>query len=674
MNKDRWRQLMVTVGLAAGCVAGAAGPVGAVIDDPEVETSASYEYLVDTKTSTIDITIALKVTADKPNRSTNTGVYEYYFKGFMLPIPKGSRDVTVSDGGVPLNITVDTTADEFDLLEIEFRRNIYYRQTADLVISFALPPGGPRTDQLARVNDAYVGFESWVAPTLEQAEVTIVTPAGFDDHSFGSDTFLIQAGDGQTRFRASDVDPENYWSVVSLSRRDALTSTEVSVDGHDLRIRSWPGDVKWTRHVNDNLDEGLATLIDTVGMPWPVVGELTIVESYSPYLLGYGGWYDPSLQEIEIGDELDDHVVFHELSHVWFNDSLFTKRWIIEGLANEIGASVVESIGGDMPELPRSSMLDSAAQPLNGWYQGGDDWETEAWSYGASWTVTHEIGNVIGLDALSLVIQAAADGEIAYLGDSDQPEPGRRSKDWRLYLDLIENRGQVADDRITDLFADWVLTSLEVGELVPRADARLAYDALEVSGGDWAPPLAVRTAMSDWRFTTAAELIEASQSILDQRSELEVLMADLDGSVPAELEVAYESAATDLTAAADAMGSTLDTARRLDETRRHIAGADGVLQRIGAIGQDFDEDLGGAVASFEAGDGERAIDQAETIDRQVDGLSSAGAVRLGSTVVGLLIAAGAGVFVRRRTKGSMPPSPPMSDPEESAVDPVAVSA
>ncbi|MCP3910813.1 MAG: hypothetical protein GY745_18820 [Actinomycetia bacterium] len=35
-------------------------------------------------------------------------------------------------------------------------------------------------------------------------------------------------------------------------------------------------------------------------------------------------------------DEVDEQLTLHELSHVWFNDSLFDQRWITEGLADEV--------------------------------------------------------------------------------------------------------------------------------------------------------------------------------------------------------------------------------------------------------------------------------------------------------------------------------------------------
>ena len=60
----------------------------------------------------------------------------------------------------------------------------------------------------------------------------------------------------------------------------------------DLRDRTWSRD-------------GLPALEELIGRPWPVDGDLDIIETVAPYLYGYAGWYDGALGQIEIGDELD---------------------------------------------------------------------------------------------------------------------------------------------------------------------------------------------------------------------------------------------------------------------------------------------------------------------------------------------------------------------------------
>jgi hypothetical protein len=45
-------------------------------------------------------------------------------------------------------------------------------------------------------------------------------------------------------------------------------------------------------------------------------------------------------------------VIVHEASHAWFNDSLFTERWLYEGLAEEYAWRVQTDVGSDAGPAP----------------------------------------------------------------------------------------------------------------------------------------------------------------------------------------------------------------------------------------------------------------------------------------------------------------------------------
>jgi hypothetical protein len=382
------------------------------------------------------------------------------------------------------------------------------------------------------------------------------------------------------------------------------------------------------------METGLPMLIDRVGLDWPIEDELTVVESYSPYILGFAGWYDPVLNEIEIGDELDEHVVFHELSHVWFNDRLFDARWITEGLADEFGAAVVADRGDKRPEPPEIDRVDPTAQPLNEWQDYSGDLEAEEWAYGASWTVTSAVVEHIGIDALADVVQAVANDEISYVGDGS-PELDWQQKDWRRYLDLIENRGEVQDQVITDLFAEWVLTDQQSRLLADRADSRSAYQSLDEAGTGWAPPLGVRSALTEWRFEAADEAMVTATELLEQRDDLVALVAPLEASIPADLETQYEEA-EDFDAVTKRLAEVTKTGRALIDADTNVENADGLFERVGTIGTDFPADLAAGVQAFESGDMEVAADQAAALDDEVDGLARAGMIRV-AVAVGLSV-------------------------------------
>lgn len=632
------------------------GPAGAVMENPDLDSSAEYTYRIDPEGGEIEVTIVLSLTADRPNRTTSTGYYQYYFDSTLLAIPSDVGDLTITDGqGRALSWEVDSELEDAEDLLVRFRRNLFYRQTTQVVATFTLPGGAPRSEGLTRVNGAYAGFQAWVDPRVEEATVTLVTPYEFVDRSIGSDPFgRPTVEDGEQHFVVDDLDPEEFWAGVSLARDAALVSTDVDFEEHGIEIRAWPGDTEWQRFVNENIDTGLTELIDVVGLPWPLTRELVIIESFTPYLNGYAGWYDASVDEIEIGDELDTHVVFHELSHVWFNDQLFEDRWITEGLADEFGAAVVESLGEERPTPPRTEAGGRWFQPLNQWDNFTDNANVEEWSYGASWTVTGALADLVGLDGLSEVIQATEADTIPYVGDGPPEEEFRRN-DWRLYLDLLTNLEGADEPSIVGQFDRWVVDADQAELLDERAEARDRYADLAEAGGAWAPPLVVRTAMSDWDFDDADELIGAADDVLTERDRTIEAIDPLGASLPPSLEEAYEQAEDDLTEAADLADEVFEVALALRDADTALDDATGPLQRIGAIAGDYEADLAAAIDEFEAGDLDEAADGAASIERDVDDLSRRGLVRLGIALV-LLAAVVVGLWwwLRRRRRSRRP--------------------
>ncbi len=639
----------------------APAPAAARADDPDIDTAATYTYEVDLEDEEIEVTIELSVTADIPNRTTSEGVFQYYVEGAALAVPTGVEQLLITDSaGRELTYEIESSRTTITQLVIGFRRNIFYRETADLIISFVLPGGEARGFGLTRVNGAYAGFEAWVDPRLEQATVEILAPEGFVNRSSSSDLFVPTPIDneatgaddapdpGSLRLVAEDVDPEEFWAGVSLTRDDELVSTKVPIDWADLTLESWPNDPEWAEFVSDQLDEGMPVLIDMVGLEWPAWADLTIIESFTPYLAGYAGWFDPATVEIEIGDQLDAHVLFHEVSHVWFNDEMFEHRWITEGLADYYGAAVVESMGEARPTLPEVDSSDRQAGPLNGWKTTASS-DREQWSYGASWTVTEQLVDRLGAETLSAAVQAAMDRDIAYLGDG-LAESFDGPRDWRYYLDLLENRVEGGDGRVAELFEQWVLTEDESGLLGSRREARLRYVALTDTGGPWAPPLVIRTEMSEWDFAAATVAADQSEVILGLRDEIGGAVAAFDGDLPPVLETSYEQAATqaELDETAIVTSQALSAATELGTTAQRIDNTTGFIERVGGIGSDHDGDLRQAVESFDQGEFDLAAGQVAILEGDLDGLFRQGLIRLIALAVGLIAVLGGLFWLRRR--------------------------
>lgn len=624
------------------------------MEDPDVNTSAAYVYRVDPAAGTVVATINLAVTADKASRTSVAGVYDYYFTGYGLLVPVEAEHLTVTDqGGNPLSFEVDRTyeADGFVLVELAFRRNIFNGQTANVVVSYSLGDAKPRSDSLARVNAAYAGFEAWTSPDLETATVTIVTPLGFEQVAAGFGSMDVTTQGEELHFVAPDVDPEFYWEVLSLARESELVAQDLEVDGNAIRLKAWPGDQDWSDHVSTTVAQHLPDLIDTVGLEWPVPGRLTIIESFTPYLAGYGGWYDSSTETIEIGDELDQHLVFHEISHVWFNSELFDERWITEGLADTFAAEMVAKTGGERPEPTNTSLLDDAALDLNRWSDFASDADVESWAYGASWTVMDAVAEEIGIEGLANLVQAASNDRIAYVGDAD-PESERGRHDWRLFLDLAQNQNPESADELLELLSQWVLTDRQEDGLEEREASRAGYEALVTAGDGWAPPLALREAMAEWRFGDADELAQTASSLIADRDALTELLAPVGAALPIELEAAYESAQTDLVEATETMRRVEASGAKIREAHDAIIGATGVLDRIGLLGSGVAEKLDAAVVDLESGDHDGVASGSAEITQTISAAGTAGVIRIATALAVAILSL---VFLRIiRRRGQRP--------------------
>ena len=206
---------------------------------------------------------------------------------------------------------------------------------------------------------------------------------------------------------------------------------------------------------------------------------------------------------------------------------------------------MVVKTGGERPEPTNTSLLDDAALDLNRWSDFASDADVESWAYGASWTVMDAVAEEIGIEGLASLVQAATNDRIAYVGDAD-PESERGRHDWRLFLDLAQNQNPESADELLELLSQWVLTDRQEDGLEEREVSRAGYDALVTAGDGWAPPLALREAMAEWRFDDADELAQTASSLIADRDALTELLAPVGAALPTELEAAYESAPTDL--------------------------------------------------------------------------------------------------------------------------------
>jgi hypothetical protein len=197
-----------------------------------------------------------------------------------------------------------------------------------------------------------------------------------------------------------------------------------------------------------------------------------------------------------------------------------------------------------------------------------------------------------------------------------------------------------------------------------RAKARDAYAQLVAAGRGWLPGFVVRDPLGRWQFDRAAQQIAGAREILATRDEIERLAAAAGAAPPANLEQAYEAAATDLGPVRDVAARELAAVTAFDAAASRVNGERGLLTSIGLIGDDPAARLAAVSASFSAGDLDATAREAAEVIAHLDEAPNVGRTRVvAGGVVGVGAAAGgAGALIvlrrRRRATPSLEAAPP----------------
>ncbi len=388
--------------------------------------TSTTTYTVDAASGVVRVLAEMTFTNTLPDSDEGGYIHRRYFSAFTLPTPAGALNPRAyAADGTSLDITgrfVEGNTDFF-LLDVVFASPLFYEQTTQVNVTYDITGLPPRSDNPSRVNSAYAAFSAFGIGDPGKVTVKVVVPAGFEVDTFGSEAKVAEV-DGATIYTATDIaNPDEFDIFISARNDDNLASTEVATSSGDLfRLRSWPGDTEWQGFVAEQIDTGLPALSQLIGQPWPIDDAVEVREAYTPYLYGYSGWFSASNHEIEIGEDLDQEVVLHELSHAWFNATWFTDRWLSEGFAQYYSNRAVESLGGE-PQQPLTPLSSTVGKvQLDEWgdpnFIGGAD-EIEAYGYNASYWLVHQIVDDVGDQGMRAVLAAVADGQIAYVGEGE---------------------------------------------------------------------------------------------------------------------------------------------------------------------------------------------------------------------------------------------------------------
>lgn len=557
--------------------------------------------------------------------------------------------VDTHEGGLPWLIPVEATniesdvsvdlepLDEFWNLALVFTGE----STSELAtVSYDLPSDPPRSQGDTRVNRAHISFLVAVDPFMTDGSVRVVTPDGFGARV---DRSLMEpvVENGELVWLADPIpDPESFFFRFVASNEEGLTRTELSVENEQITIASWSDDPEWRDFASEQVTSGVPLLAEMIGQPWPAAG-LVVAESAAPALEGYAGWYDIRENEIEVGDQLDQRTMLHELSHAWFSPTTFAERWIYEGFAEEFSSQAAVTLGGSADEPPRPDAPPSGFDGLSTWGRlgfFGNIWEIEFYGYETSYYVMRQLTEEIGVEGLADVIGSMFDRELSYAAPGDPPS--FQPNDWRRFLDLLER--EAGSEAAAGLFETYVIPASERGSLELRTETIASYESFRARTTDLGMPRFIRESMSTWKFQRVEGQIDAADELVS-RMDLAAARADqLDMSLPPFLAERYR----------EADGSFGPVSDAIDETNRVLD----TMSSRGTGSPSFDADQ----RNFEIGRFELIDTSGPELGRLNDNASTGAGYGIYLVAIGVLVVALIGVGTAATVIGSRPTpaSPP----------------
>ncbi len=513
----------------------------AVADEGLAETSRS-RFVLDPEDTVVEAAVTVTLRNVTPDRRTAEGTYFYYYDDYGIPVPASAEDVRAVSDGTTLPVRLEATDDPSTAVATASFPQLRYGRSRTIEWTYTIPGAPIRSADYTRVGPGYATFAAQGIGDPGQVAVEVVVPA---DMSFDAtaDVFTSSRDGGTTTYTASEsTEDDGFWALVSARDPSAADEQQVEVGDATLTLQSFPGDDEWLAFAGEQVTTGLPVLEEIVGQPWPG-GLETIREDVSPTVLGYA-WFDHGTDEIVVPEDLEESVLFHELTHAWLNPDRISGRWLYEGLTEAVSHRVVAATGGS--GTPRAAPARDApgALPLVTWPEFGSDRspDVEEYAYAASYAAVEELVRDLDDAGFTALVSAAYAGESAYERPGAKTNRGRT--DWRRFLDLVELRAGV--EGAGDVYRTWVVDADGRALLDRRAEAREVYARVDTADGDWAPPLGLRRAMTEWEFDAAASVVESSLGAAPADAVTVQRAAEAAGlPVPGPVREAYESADTE---------------------------------------------------------------------------------------------------------------------------------
>lgn len=247
---------------------------------------------------------------------------------------------------------------------------LQYGNSRTSILRYVIPAGQPRSAVATRVNAAYLGFCP-IGYGRTGGIVEIQIPKPFVAAASNLTWTVADAGIFTRMTQSSNSKMYKILECVQASSASALvTKSAVAGSGKTISVEGWPGDPEWLAAVARYVGKNATPLERLTGLQLTSAGSgLRVAEASAMLELGggtYSGRYDLKSNTIWVSEKYDEETVVHELSHVWFNESM--PKWMHEGLASWTSKRLLRSGGNSGPFNPLDAgsdwcfLFDSATQ------------------------------------------------------------------------------------------------------------------------------------------------------------------------------------------------------------------------------------------------------------------------------------------------------------------------
>lgn len=634
------RRAMVLVILAL--LGGGMAPPAVSAAEYRLETQATYEVRPDDRLIQVTITGAFTNTTPDPDGQFSV------FSEVKFAVHDGATAVSASDDAGALEVTVREEGG-VNVATVGLRDDLRFEQTADVTLSYRLPD--TESGQL-RVRPSVVVFPAWGFGTA--SNVTVRIPDRYEIRLDGNELAAARAGGVTTLTSGHIAAPASWLALVTATAASATETRTASVPLSggtvDLQVEAFADDAEWAQRTISLLERGLPLIEERLGLPYSHVGPLVLTESVA----GAADVEVDDASQILLAYDAPPFTALRRVTEVWLQPDVVGDRWIREGIASHVAATVAAELAIAAPYDPvaQTEARAAAAFPLAEWVADATS-EANAYGEAASWMLVDEVERQADGDVIPLVLSRAAAGIGAFApAEPVPPEPSGEAAqplDSRSFLDQLETVG------VTDLdarFGTLVLGAEDAAVLPARSEAIVSLRALESAAEGWGVPDPVMIAMRSWNFDAARTGADAARDWLASRDELLGRIAELGLAAPTRLQQAYRAhgggptAVTELeaeAAAVEAYGSGLDA----------VNAPRSLIERIGLVGGPAPEArLAAANRLFADGDLSGAAKAIAEADRLIANAETTGALRLASLAAAVAIAVAAIVVLARRRRSA----------------------